>query len=335
MPKTALVVDRRYAKLLENVRREMVKGIRQMEQQKIRTYWAIGRQINGYLALRPRQVGGVGQFYKCFSDDLQVSDRTLQHCEQFYRFFPRLKIEEGLTWSHYRFLLVLSKEDERLKWIKRTIKHQWTTNQLRFKLSAAQKNKFNQEIIVNLKKPQRGKLYTYSLIPHESRGGSILWFVDCGFKNRVDAPSSKTALHNKWLYTSKKTNDGYCIKVTGGVVEELYTFKAQLQRVIDADTLLVLVDQGFGIWTEQRLRLRGIDAPELHTLGGKAAKEWVEKKLIKLPFLIVKTYKSDKYDRYLVDIFYDSQQRDPQKVAAAGTWLNGELVATGQAKLWG
>ena len=46
-------------------------------------------------------------------------------------------------------------------------------------------------------------------------------------------------------------------------------------RVVDADTLLVEVDCGFGCRMEQRLRLRGIDAPELKTPEGARARAFV------------------------------------------------------------
>ena len=67
---------------------------------------------------------------------------------------------------------------------------------------------------------------------------------------------------------------------------------------------------GFSIVIEQRLRLRGLDAPELGTGQGKSplpplqkgvdAKRFVESRLKDCKFLIIKTHGSDKYDRYLV-----------------------------------
>ncbi len=71
-------------------------------------------------------------------------------------------------------------------------------------------------------------------------------------------------------------------------------------RVIDGDTLQVRIDLGFSIVIEQRLRLRGLDAPELGTGQGLATKRFVESRLKDCKFLIIKTHGSDKYDRYLV-----------------------------------
>ncbi|MFP4473459.1 MAG: hypothetical protein ACLFPX_06295 [Candidatus Omnitrophota bacterium] len=104
-------------------------------------------------------------------------------------------------------------------------------------------------------------------------------------------PPADSRLQNKYLYTSVKSPLAYVLKVTESVVQELYTFRARLLWA-DADTLIVRVDQGFGVWTEQSLRLKGIDAPELSTLAGRRAKHWVQERLGTEPCLVVKTHKA-------------------------------------------
>jgi len=99
-------------------------------------------------------------------------------------------------------------------------------------------------------------------------------------------------------------------------------------KILDGDTLDVNLRLGLGIFIEQRLRLRGIDCPELNTHEGRRAKGFVEKALKPCPWIIVKTHKdtSDKYDRYLADIFYLPDERDPQNIAGEGRFLNQELL---------
>ena len=45
----------------------------------------------------------------------------------------------------------------------------------------------------------------------------------------------------------------------------LYTYKAYIERIIDGDTIWVYIPWGFGFGVRQKLRLRGIDTPEIQT----------------------------------------------------------------------
>jgi len=46
----------------------------------------------------------------------------------------------------------------------------------------------------------------------------------------------------------------------------MYEYNATVDRVLDGDTVDCMVDLGFDIWVKQRVRLEGIDAPEVRTL---------------------------------------------------------------------
>jgi endonuclease YncB( thermonuclease family) len=90
----------------------------------------------------------------------------------------------------------------------------------------------------------------------------------------------------------------------------MYQYKAQVKAVIDADTIDVLIDLGFGVHTMQRLRLYGIDAPEMKTEAGKIAKEYVKSVLLGADasmFIYVRTLKDkkDKYGRKLAVLYFD------------------------------
>jgi endonuclease YncB( thermonuclease family) len=90
----------------------------------------------------------------------------------------------------------------------------------------------------------------------------------------------------------------------------------------------VLIDLGFDLFIQQKLRLRGIDCPEIDTEEGVKAKKFVQARLNSCDFIVIKTYKDtfDKYDRYLADIFYLKDTEDAQQVAQAGNYLNQELL---------
>ena len=83
-----------------------------------------------------------------------------------------------------------------------------------------------------------------------------------------------------------------------------------------------------------KLRLRGIDAPEIKTEAGKRAKAHLEEVLREAQPFVITTTKVDLYDRYLTDVYVQAGERDLQKVAREGRFLNRELVEEGFARRW-
>ena len=111
----------------------------------------------------------------------------------------------------------------------------------------------------------------------------------------------------------------------------LHTYAAALDRVIDGDTLEVRIDLGFDVWKTEHIRLRGIDAPELNTKAGRAARIFVLEKLENIEFVILRTYKTDKYARYVTDLFYSDIYKEKEQVISRGSFLNQELIDSGHA----
>ena len=52
----------------------------------------------------------------------------------------------------------------------------------------------------------------------------------------------------------------------------MYEYRAEVLRVVDGDTVDVLIDCGFSILLKERVRLFGIDAPESRTRDKKEKK---------------------------------------------------------------
>ena len=83
----------------------------------------------------------------------------------------------------------------------------------------------------------------------------------------------------------------------------MYTYTAQLVRVIDGDTVVLNIDLGFKTYRmNESYRLAGINAPELSTPTGVLAKTHLEGLISGPKKLVVHTTKADKYGRYLVNI---------------------------------
>jgi micrococcal nuclease len=83
-----------------------------------------------------------------------------------------------------------------------------------------------------------------------------------------------------------------------------YLYKATVTKVIDGDTVDLLVDLGLHIRTGIRTRLLGINAPELSTEEGRLARDALRRVLPVGLALIVRTYKDpgDKYGRWLAQL---------------------------------
>ena len=116
--------------------------------------------------------------------------------------------------------------------------------------------------------------------------------------------------------------------------KKMYLYSAIVDRVVDADTLLLRIDLGFEVWVNQRIRLRGIDCPEISTPEGKKAKEFVENKLKSCFIVVIQTFKKiDVHGRYVCDLFYLEDEIDKEVIALEGHFLNQELLDSGLARI--
>jgi micrococcal nuclease len=103
-----------------------------------------------------------------------------------------------------------------------------------------------------------------------------------------------------------------------------YTYAVVVHRVVDGDTLNLDLALGFDVWMQdQNIRLAHIDAPEMPTEAGQAAKAYLESLLGPLPAkLVMASLKDaqDKYGRYL-GVF----------LTPSGLNINEAMVAAGHA----
>ena len=123
-------------------------------------------------------------------------------------------------------------------------------------------------------------------------------------------------------------------------VKALHVYRGIVEKIVDGDTLLVRIDLGFDVWVNQRTRFRGINTAEIIRNGipvgdlpdrAEQAKAFVEEKLKGIEYLVVKTYKTDLYGRYVSDIFYHPTIKKMEDVFEKGFFLNAELLAQGLA----
>ena len=113
---------------------------------------------------------------------------TLVRCVQFYRAYPKGAPDTPLTWSHYRYLLTLGTDKERVYYEEKAIKEGWTREQLAKAINAED-----------------------YLAPKD------------GSKKAKKLPRPTSPF---------------------------FTFRAEVLRVVDGDTIVFRVDLGFQVWKE-------------------------------------------------------------------------------------
>ncbi len=322
-----------YKKLLEEVQKAILKTeqniVQTVNRQKVEMCWRIGKIVDEHLVKNDRAEYGKKLFTE-LAKDTAIAERTLYQMRAFYKAYPKLpKDENGLNWSHYRSLAAV-KDSEKRKYLEdltvtqnldsKDLQQEISKSKPRTKLKSVKKFTF-----------QRGKLFSYKLAKFADTDSA---FVDCGFGIFTEV---KTDLENAGeILQSVKKGQGFALKKSTRNLHQLYTYKAFLEKVVDGDTLHVTLDLGFKIRHKEILRLGKINAPELKTDAGKKSCEALKKILQDVPFLIIKTNKTDIYGRYIAEVFFDEakQENDAQKVADSGVYLSQLLLDRGLVEVF-
>ncbi len=116
---------------------------------------------------------------------------------------------------------------------------------------------------------------------------------------------------------------------------ERFWYGAKPLKVIDGDTIELMVDLGFNIHFKMRVRLYGVNTPESRTKDlaekelGLKAKKFTEDWLTNHQWVFVNTIpdKNDKYGRILAKI-YSSEKVDEPATAC----LNSDIIQSGYAR---
>ena len=101
---------------------------------------------------------------------------------------------------------------------------------------------------------------------------------------------------------SRQVNQG-----DGVVLKPSYRYQAKVERVVDGDTIDAVIDLGFRIKTTQRLRLAGLNAPEVR--GAERAKGLQTKQYIRRRIrenknqILVETERAGKWGRWIATVY--------------------------------
>ncbi len=315
--------------LVDTIRDEIEAGKERaylaMEQEKRTTYWNVGRHIKQHLLQNADRADYGDNLISQLADEVNLSQAILYDTVLFFEQYPEiLYARRELTWTHIRTLVRIQEPEERQELEQKIADENLSSRELK---KLVKSGKTESETKVKPLPINRGEPYLYRLKKVQNKT-----VVDLGFRFFIQSPVANDELTRMGeIVRSDKGENGYRFFDSSDLVVPHYTYKAFVLEVIDGDTIWVNIDLGFGAWTTQKLRLKGINAKAVETKEGKGAKEFMESRLKGCKFIAVKTYWRDKFTRYLADIFYIQREDDFYKVVRSGRFMNQVLLDEGLA----
>ncbi len=327
-----------YQGLLRKVKETLIEGQQRIEAERVRTYWETGRLIQKDILKHADRAEYGARVIADLARDLHVDKTQLARCIQFFKRYPRLPIVGGrqqLGWTHYRKLIAVPNDKERALLEEAASRNAWSADELALRIKSgksepqpepAKKPAASQAPLT----PIRGALYTYRIVERPTVGageedsGPLL---DQGFGKYLDVEGRPLKAGD--MVQTRAHEGSYRWTKVDAAAKDLFTYQAWVERVIDGDTIKVRFDLGFKSFARETLRLRGIDCPELDTKAGQEARAFVQSYIKEAQRLVVRSSRSDKYDRYLADVFIPiGKESDP----ATDLFLNNLLLDQGHAQ---
>lgn len=188
MPHNELLFQK-IREILENARH---KVYRTANTEMLQAYWNVGREI-----VEEEQKGqDRAEYGSALLEDLakrltelygrSFSSRHLRYMRQFYREFPKWNaVRSELSWTHYRILLKVEKENARDFYMQEAITGNWSTRQLERQINSLY---FDRLLISNDKKGIMLDIDTEKELMHPDniiKDPFVLEFLDINESNRL------------------------------------------------------------------------------------------------------------------------------------------------------
>lgn len=306
-----------YEELISAIRKAKVESRERIEelveQEKVREAWEIGKLIDAHVLQHKARAEYDKHVVERLAADLGESRTELYFMLQFARTYPMIRPARKLSWSHYQALLSINDSKEREKLAEQVERESWGRDRLREEVRRRKRMRGQaneKEPVAEILTAELGTPGTYKIVKATIGSYQNQPVIDLGFSNYY-RPHGKFKFREGEYVTEK---NGKPQKVKDVNDRHLFTYQAFVIHVIDGDTFSAVIELGFGFTTVQTLRLRGLDAPEIVSAEGREAKEFLEKTMPQSSDILIRTHRSDKYDRYLADVFVN------------GEYLNQKLV---------
>ncbi len=291
-------------------------------------YWKIGRRIVQVEQKGASRAPHGDRLLAQLSTDLSekygpgFSVPNIERMRNFYLTHPKSSAPRKLTWTQYVELLAVGDGKARRQLERRAASEGLSSREIRRLVREKSGGTTHEATATHvttrrarpLRRPRNMKLLTYRLadapgvkVPR----GHIL--VDCGFFVYRSVPKSTRGFH-----IAPKPS---------------YTYTAIVERVVDGDTVWAMIDIGLNTVLRKKLRLHGIDAAELTTRAGDEARDYVAGLLPPGAAIVIRSYTTDAYGRFLADIFCPEEpETEPsaktfKRIINKGVFLNQNLVA--------
>jgi len=292
-----------YGELRKAVSKTLIQGQLQLEELKVRIYWKTGRLIDAYLTGHPE--AGMGVLER-LSKDLEMERSLFYRLLQFARTFSDVAARRRLTWVHYRELLSVTDPVRRETLARLAHNERWSSRRLIVEIKRRTKKEkliLKQGEPAKLQEPPRGNLGIRRVGWLNALASERVKVIDLGFEIYSPLPEAQARVLEEKQFVRFSEKKGRWLP--DGEAKDLYYYKARVERVVDGDTLLVQIDFGGTLVKRQYLRLRGINTPELGSVQGKKAKDFVINQIGKSKTLTFKSRSRDAYDRWLSDVWAD------------------------------
>jgi endonuclease YncB( thermonuclease family) len=132
MSKDLVLGNQQFEKLAVDLERILAEGREKVKAaanaEYLRTFWALGGRIE---VEGLTENAGYGQaVMEKLAVRLDTDRTTLIRCTQFYRLYPKGAPDSQLSWSHFKALLALGTDKERLYYQQKAEAEHWTREQL-------------------------------------------------------------------------------------------------------------------------------------------------------------------------------------------------------------
>ncbi len=236
-----------YSKLIKDLKDIIAQGAANIERvykaQVIKTNWEVGRYLTETLPLDQSPSANNKKMIGRLAKEFGRTDNYFYELIKFYRIYPELPSNAGLSWSHYAVLLKIDDPQARQKYqilaVEKNISAkllygQIANDKVQDKDTRAQPAEPLQDI--------RGRLYHYQVAaPKDAESNTGTATLDLGFKIFRDIPLSKKsklhAGHMVRVTRSDESKEIFCAKIANAHKAYLYTYVAIVERVVDGDSV--------------------------------------------------------------------------------------------------